>query len=130
MEFHHVGVATPDAAEFAAVLGDRLGLQIAHEERFDGLRIVFLDVGTGYVEVLEPTEETGPVARFLDRRGPGIHHLALRVDDLDASLAAVRAAGAEPIDDEPRPGARGHEVAFLHPDSTGGVLVELVEEGG
>lgn len=129
MEFHHVGVATPDAAEFAAVLGDRLGLQIAHEERFDGLRIVFLDVRAGYVEALEPVEETGPVARFLDRRGPGIHHLALRVDDVAGALSAARAAGAEAIDEEPRPGAWGHEVAFLHPDSTGEVLVELVEEG-
>ncbi|MFB6167447.1 MAG: methylmalonyl-CoA epimerase [Haloferacaceae archaeon] len=130
MEFHHVGVATPDAAGVAATLSDLFGLAVAHEERFDGLQIVFLDAGSGYVEALEPTEETGPVAHFLDRRGPGIHHLALRTDDVAASLDAARTAGAEPVDDEPRPGAWGHEVAFLHPDSTGGVLVELVEEGG
>lgn len=130
MEFHHVGVATPDAAEFAATLSGPFGLSVAHEEEFDGLRIVFLDVGGGYVEALEPLTETGPVARFLDRRGAGIHHLALATDDIAASLELARAAGVEPIDDEPRPGAWGHEVAFLHPDSTGGVLVELVEEGG
>ena len=129
MEFHHVGVATADAAEFVTVLEGRLGLQIAHEERFDGLRIAFLDLGAGYVEVLEPVRETGPVARFLDRRGPGIHHLALRVNDIVGALSAARTAGAEAIDEEPRPGAWGHEVAFLHPDSTGGILVELVEEG-
>ena len=129
MEFHHVGVATSDAEEFVTVLKDRLGLQIVHEERFDGLRIAFLDLGAGYVEVLEPIGETGPVARFLDRRGQGIHHLALRVNDIVGALSAARTAGAEAIDEEPRPGAWGHEVAFLHPDSTGGVLVELVEEG-
>jgi methylmalonyl-CoA/ethylmalonyl-CoA epimerase len=129
MEFHHVGVATPDAAEFAATLSDPFDLSIVHEEEFDGLRIVFLDGGGGYVEALEPVRETGPVARFLDRRGAGIHHLALAVDDLPASLDAARAAGVEPVDDEPRPGAWGHEVAFLRPETTGGILVELVEEG-
>jgi methylmalonyl-CoA/ethylmalonyl-CoA epimerase len=129
MEFHHVGVATPDAAGFAGTLSDLFGLAVAHEERFDGLRVVFLDVGHGYVEALEPTGETGPVARFLARRGAGIHHLALRTDDVAAGLDAARAAGAEAVDEAPRPGAWGHEVAFLHPDSTGGVLVELVEEG-
>jgi methylmalonyl-CoA/ethylmalonyl-CoA epimerase len=129
MEFHHVGVATPDAAGFAATLSGLFDLSVAHEEEFDGLRVVFLDAGNGYVEALEPLSAEGPVARFLDRRGSGIHHVALAADDVVASLNAALAAGAEPIDDEPRPGAWGHEVAFLHPDSTGGVLVELVEEG-
>jgi methylmalonyl-CoA/ethylmalonyl-CoA epimerase len=130
MEVHHVGVATSDAAGFAATLSDLFGLTVAHKERFDGLQIIFLDTGNCYLEALEPVDGTGPVARFLDRRGPGIHHLALQTDDIAASLNAARAAGVAAVDDDPRPGAWGHEVAFLHPDSTGGVLVELVEEGG
>lgn len=88
-----------------------------------GVNVAFV----GGVELLEPSRADGPVARFLERRGPGLHHVAFRVLDLDAALGALRAAGFEPIDEAPRPGARGHRIAFLHPRSAGGVLVELVE---
>jgi methylmalonyl-CoA/ethylmalonyl-CoA epimerase len=130
MEFHHVGVATPDAAALAATLSELFGLRVVHEERFEDLRVTFLDAGGGYLELLEPVDDGGTVARFLDRRGPGLHHVALAVADAASALDDARGAGATAVDDEPRPGAWGHRVAFLHPDSTGGVLVELVEERG
>jgi methylmalonyl-CoA/ethylmalonyl-CoA epimerase len=129
MEFHHVGVATPDAAGLAATFEDLLGAEVVHEERLEGLDVAFLDGGGALLELLEPVVDEGPVARFLDRRGPGLHHLAFVVADVSAALDEVVATGAPVVSDEPRPGAWGHEVAFLHPDATGGVLVELVEVG-
>ena len=127
MRFDHVGVATPDGDALADLFGPLFDAPIAHRETFDGLDVTFLDVGNGYLELLEPRTDEGPIARFLDGRGAGLHHVALATADIDAALDAARAAGIEPIDDSPRPGAGGHDVAFLHPDSTGGVLVELVE---
>lgn len=126
MQFDHAGVATDDADALASLYGDLFDAPVAHEEEFDGMSVVFLDLNGGYLELLEPREE-GPVARYLDRHGPGVHHLALATDDVAAALDAARDAGVESIDDEPRPGAWGHEVAFLHPGSTGGVLIEFVE---
>lgn len=126
MEFDHAGIATEDADELAGLYGDLLEVQVAHEEVFDGMTVRFLDVGGGYLELLEPDED-GAIADYLERHGPGIHHLALRTDDAAAALERARDLGIEPIDDEPRPGAWGHEVAFLHPASTGGVLLEFVE---
>jgi len=126
MEFDHAGVAVEDAAELAALYADLLDVEVAHEERFEGVRIVFLDVGGGYVELLEPVGE-GPVARYLDDHGPGVHHLAFRTDDVKAALDRARDLGVDPIDEEPRGGAWGHRIAFLHPASTGGILVEFVE---
>jgi methylmalonyl-CoA/ethylmalonyl-CoA epimerase len=123
--FHHLGVATRDASALAELFGGLLGAPVAHEEHFDGLDVVFLAVGDGYLELLEP-HEGGAVERFLDDRGPGIHHVALWTSDLEAALARARAAGVDLVDEEPRPGAWGHDVAFLHPSSTGGVLVEFV----
>ena len=94
----------------------------------DKWRVAFLDCGNCYFELLEPLADAeGSIARYLDREGPGIHHLAVRTDDAAAAIEAARVADVVPIDDEPRPGARGHDVAFLHPDSTGGVLFEFVE---
>ncbi|WP_380675590.1 methylmalonyl-CoA epimerase [Salinigranum sp. GCM10025319] len=126
MEFDHLGVATDDAAALAELYADLLGTPVAHEETFDGMDVVFLDLGEGYFELLEPHDE-GPIARYLDRHGPGIHHVALSTTDLDAALDRAREMGIDLIDEEPRPGAWGHSVAFLHPKSTGGVLVEFVE---
>lgn len=131
MHLDHVGVATDDAAELAALFGDLFATEIVHEEEFDGMRVVFLDVGDGdddgpYLELLEPLTDEGAVARFLDREGPGLHHVALAVDDAGGALETAEALGLETVDDDPRPGAWGHEVAFLHPGSTGGVLVEFV----
>jgi methylmalonyl-CoA/ethylmalonyl-CoA epimerase len=134
MEFDHVGVATDDAAESAALFADLLDAPVAHEETRDGLRLVFCRLGgvddpaPGHIELLEPIAGAeGPVARFLDREGPGIHHLAVRTSDVAAALETARSMGVETVDDTPREGAWGHRVAFLHPRSTGGVLVEFVE---
>lgn len=144
MHLDHVGVATDDAAELAALFADLFDTEIAHEEQFDGMHVVFLDVGGGsdeptddgatdaeesdgpYLELLEPKSDDGAVARFLDREGPGLHHVALAVDDVADALTTAEGMGLDTVDDEPRPGAWGHEVTFLHPGSTGGVLVEFV----
>jgi methylmalonyl-CoA/ethylmalonyl-CoA epimerase len=128
MRFDHVGVATRAADALADLFGTVFDTPVAHRERFDGLDVTFLDVDNGYLELLEPRTDEGPVAGHLDARGTGLHHVALATEDVAAALDAARAAGVETVDDSPRPGAWGHEVAFLHPDSTGGVLVELVED--
>ena len=125
MKFDHAGIATADADAARSLFEELLGAPAVHEERFDGMAITFLDLGNGYLELLEPLDD-GPIARYLDRNGPGIHHLAFVTDDVEAALDRAGAAGIECIDEEPRPGAWGHEVAFLHPKSTGGVLVEFV----
>ena len=126
MELDHVGIATPDAAGQAATFAELLDASVVHREEFDGLDVVFVELPSGYLELLEPLDD-GTVQRFLDREGPGLHHLAFRTDDIEAALAHAEALGIDRIDAEPRPGAWGHQVAFLHPGSTGGVLVEFVE---
>ncbi|WP_248515471.1 methylmalonyl-CoA epimerase [Salinarchaeum laminariae] len=127
MEFHHAGIAAEDGAATAALFADLLELEIVHEESLDGMEVVFLDAGNGQLEILEPTDD-GPIASFLERQGPGIHHLAFATDDIAEALEHARSLEIEPIDDEPRPGAAGHDVAFLHPSDTAGVLVEFVAE--
>lgn len=126
MHFDHAGIATDDAADLAALYGDLFGLEVAHEEEFDGMRVVFLDCGDGYFELLEPLEG-GTISRYLEDNGAGVHHLALSTDDLEGALETVRGHDVRLIDEEPRPGAWGHSVAFLHPKDTGGILIELVE---
>ena len=126
MHFDHAGIATDDATALADLFTDLFDLEVAHEEEFDGMRVVFLDCGNGYFELLEPLED-GTIARYLESNGPGIHHLALATDDVDAALERARELGIDLVDEEGRPGAWGHTVAFLHPKSTGGILLEFVE---
>ncbi|WP_330630099.1 methylmalonyl-CoA epimerase [Halocatena halophila] len=126
MEFDHAGIATTDAAGLSALFGELFDLEIAHKEQFDGLDVTFLDLNNGYFELLEPLED-GTISRYLDDHGPGIHHVALATDDIQNALDRAAQLNVELIDSEPRPGAWGHQVAFLHPKSTGGVLVEFVE---
>ena len=126
MRFDHAGIATEDAEGLAELFEELFEVEIAHEETFDGMKIVFLDLGNGSFELLEPLDE-GPISDFLDRNGPGIHHLAVETDDAEAALERARQMGIELVDESPRPGAWGHTVAFLHPRDTGGVLVEFVE---
>ncbi|WP_253738863.1 methylmalonyl-CoA epimerase [Halohasta salina] len=126
MRFHHAGIATDDASGLATRYAELFDAPVVHEEQFEGMDVVFLDVEGSYFELLEPHTE-GAIADYLDRHGPGIHHLALGTDDITAALDRARELGVDRVDEEPRPGAWGHEVAFLHPASTGGVLIEFVE---
>ncbi|WP_049985434.1 methylmalonyl-CoA epimerase [Halobellus rufus] len=126
MAFDHLGIATTDGAALAETFAALFDAPVVHEETFDGMAVRFLGLDGGYFELLEPADD-GPIARFLDRNGPGIHHAALRTDDIDAALERARDVGVDLVDEEPRAGAWGHDVAFLHPRSTGGVLVEYVQ---
>lgn len=132
MTIEHVGIATPSIEEALKFWRDALGLKVAHEEEVaeQGVRVAMLPLGGPNVELLEPTGPDSPVGKFLEKRGAGIHHLALRVPDIRAALARLRQSGARLIDETPRTGAGGHLVAFVHPSSAGGVLLELVEHGG
>lgn len=126
MRLDHVGIATDDLDALADLYAALLGCPVAHREHFEGTEVVFLDCGDTSLELLEPADG-GVVANYLDEHGPGIHHAAFETGDIDAVLDHVRNLGVELVDEEPRPGAWGHEVAFLHPRSTGGVLIEFVE---
>ncbi len=130
MHLHHVGIATREATSLIRTYEAFLDLEVVHEEQVDDLDVTFLALGGTYLEVLEPRTETGPVASYLADNGPGIHHLAIAHHDVPSALSRAREAGIELIDSEPRPGAWGHEVAFLHPRDTGGVLLEFVQSEG
>lgn len=127
MEFDHAGIATDDAEAVADLHADLLGCPVAHEETFDGMAVVFLDLDNGYLELLEPLGDDGAIASYLAENGPGIHHVAFETDDIEGALANARGLDIDLVDEEPREGAWGHDVAFLHPASTGGILVEFVE---
>ncbi|HYH85040.1 MAG TPA: methylmalonyl-CoA epimerase [Pyrinomonadaceae bacterium] len=129
MKIEHIGIATRSLDESLAFWRDALGLEVKHTEVVEdqGVRVAMLPAGEPRIELLEPTSESSPVAKFLEKRGAGIHHIAVRVPDIRAALARLRAGGARLIDAEPRTGAGGCLVAFVHPGSTGGVLLELVE---
>ena len=123
----HVGIAVPDLDAALAFYRDVLGLTPHPPEQADGSTIVSLPFGESDVELLAPLAPDGPIARFLARRGPGIHHICYRVADLDAALAACRTAGYRLIDEAPRTGAGGRRIAFVHPKATAGILLELTE---
>jgi methylmalonyl-CoA/ethylmalonyl-CoA epimerase len=123
----HIGIAVESIEGALPFYRDVLGLTPTAAEEKDGARIVSLVLGPSDVELLEPRAPDSPIAKFLARRGPGIHHVCYRVPDLDAALAAARAAGYRLVDEVPRLGAHGHRIAFLHPRSTAGILIELTE---
>jgi methylmalonyl-CoA/ethylmalonyl-CoA epimerase len=125
----HVGVAVADLDEAVALYSERLAMPVQHRETVEeqGVEAVLLGVGDGHVELLRPLGTETAVGRFLERNGPGLHHVAYGTDDIDAALEEVRAAGLRLIDERPRTGIRNSRVAFVHPKSTGGVLTELVE---
>ena len=129
MKVDHIGIATPKIEEALGFWRDALGLSVVHTEEVaeQGVRVAMLPVGEPRVELLEPTHDESPVAKFLRKRGAGVHHVAVSVDDIRAALARLKARGARLIDEEPRVGAGGCLVAFVHPQSAGGVLLELVE---
>jgi methylmalonyl-CoA/ethylmalonyl-CoA epimerase len=125
----HVGVAVESIDAALAVYRDQLGMPLVHRETVveQGVDAALLAVGDGHIELLEPLGPDTAVGRFLTRRGPGLHHVAYRVRSVDETLAACAAAGIRLIDERPRTGIRGSQVAFLHPAATGGVLTEIVQ---
>jgi methylmalonyl-CoA/ethylmalonyl-CoA epimerase len=125
----HIGVATDDLEGALALYEQTLGMPLAHREtvKSQGVEAVLLDVGEGHVELLRPLGPDTPVGKYLDKKGPGLHHVAYAVADIDETLAKLKESGVELIDSEARVGIRDSRVAFLHPRSTGGVLTELVE---
>jgi methylmalonyl-CoA/ethylmalonyl-CoA epimerase len=125
----HVGVAVEDLDAALTLYSTRFGMPVEHRETVEeqGVEAVLLGVGEGHVELLSPLAAESAVGRFLDRNGPGLHHVAYGTDDIQSALEAARAAGLQAIDEAPRAGIRNSRVAFLHPKSTGGVLTELVE---
>jgi methylmalonyl-CoA/ethylmalonyl-CoA epimerase len=125
----HTGIAVADIDQALAFYRDVLELELEHRETLpdQGVEAVLLDVGDSHVELIAPLGPDTGVARFLEQRGPGLHHVAYRVDDIEATLASLSAAGVRLIDERPRAGIRGSRVAFVHPSATGGVLTEIVE---
>jgi methylmalonyl-CoA/ethylmalonyl-CoA epimerase len=123
----HIGIAVGDLDESLAFFKDALGLELDAPEDVPSQRVRahFLQAGDAAIELVEPTSDDSPIARFISKRGAGIHHLALRVDDIVAALAELKAKGVRLIDETPRPGAHDSLVAFIHPSSAHGVLVEL-----
>ncbi len=123
----HIGVAVTNVEEALQFYRDVLDVPIRGPEEADGARIVHLHFEGAEVELLEPLRDDSPIAKFLARRGPGIHHICYRVGDLDAALALCRERGYQLVDELPRSGAGGRRIAFLHPKSTSGILIELTE---
>ena len=125
----HIGVAVENLDAGIELYAKSFEMELAHRETVEeqGVEAVLLDVGEGHVELLAPLGPDTPVGKYLARKGPGLHHVAYAVEDVDATLEGLAAAGLELIDSEPRVGIRGSRVAFLHPRSTGGVLTEIVE---
>ena len=125
----HVGVAVEDIDAALELYEGAFAMPLAHRETVEeqGVEAVLLDVGDGHVELLRPLGPETAVGKFLERKGPGLHHVAYAVDDIDATLEKLATAGLELIDRQPRVGIRESRVAFLHPRSTGGVLTEIVE---
>lgn len=125
----HVGIAVKDLEAASAVYAELLGVerQGVEEVAEQKVRVAFFPLGESEIELLEPTTDDSPIASFIAKRGPGIHHIAVRVNDLPAALERAREAGIRLIDEEPRSGAGGARIAFVHPKSTGGVLLELCE---
>ena len=129
MKLEHIGIATRSLDDALSFWRDALGLEVSHTEVVEEqkVRVAMLPVGEPRIELLEPTSADSPVAKFLEKRGAGIHHIAVRVDDIRAALVRLKESGARLIDDVPRVGADNCLVAFVHPSSTNGVLLELVE---
>ena len=130
MKIDHIGIATRQLKEAAALWQDALGLEVDSTEEVggQGVRVAMLPIGETHIELLEPLTPESPIGKFLDKRGPGIHHIAIRVDDIRAALLQLKDKGARLIDETPRIGAGGCLVAFIHPSSTNGVLLELVQQ--
>jgi methylmalonyl-CoA epimerase len=131
MKIDHVGIAVKSISDAVKVYEQVLGLQVnGYDEVEDqGVRVAMLHIGESGIELLEPTRPDSPIEKFMSKRGEGIHHIAVRVDDIEEALARMKESGVRVIDSAPRRGAHNTRVAFIHPSSTHGVLLELVEHG-
>jgi methylmalonyl-CoA/ethylmalonyl-CoA epimerase len=129
-EIDHVAIAVNDLEAAVAYYRDTFGAEVEHREvvERDGVEEALLKVADSYIQLLTPTRDDSPVAKYLGTKGEGIHHVAYRVDDCAAALDAVKASGGRVIDETPRPGSRGTTVAFVHPKGAFGTLIELVQE--
>jgi methylmalonyl-CoA/ethylmalonyl-CoA epimerase len=129
-QIDHIGIAVRNLDETIAFYRDVMGLEVSSAELFNGMKIAFLRIGDSELEVLEDLTPDGAIARHIAKRGEGLQHVAYRVSNIEQALAEMRAKGITLIDEQPRPGARNARVAFLHPTSTKGVLIEFVEPQG
>jgi methylmalonyl-CoA/ethylmalonyl-CoA epimerase len=130
VRLHHVGVAVADLDESIRLYASAFGADVVHRtsNEKEGLEAAFIRLDGGEIELMRPLRDDSPVGKFMAKRGPGLHHVAYAVDDIDKALAEAQAAGIDLIDAEPRMGMHGTRIAFLHPKAMGGVLTELVEE--
>lgn len=128
----HIGVAVPSLADAVPLYRDLLGLPFLYEDEVatDGVKVAVFDLGKGHLELLEPTNEDSPIAKFIAKRGPGLHHVALRATDCGQALDALKDVGVRLIDETPRTGAGGAQIGFVHPKATGGILLELCQRDG
>lgn len=127
MKLDHVGIATTQGERLASVFSTILDAPVVHEEESPDISFRFLDVEAGYLELLEPKDPSSDIGEYIADQGEGVHHLGFETRDLNSALDTVQAAGVDLIDEEPRPGAWEHRIAFLDPASTGGVLIELFD---
>jgi methylmalonyl-CoA/ethylmalonyl-CoA epimerase len=129
MKVDHIGIATSEIEQSLSIWRDTLGLSVDSKDEVgeQGVRVAMLAIGETHIELLEPLSADSPIGKFLQKRGPGIHHIALRVPNIREALSDLKAKGARLIDETPRVGANGCLVAFIHPAATNGVLLELVE---
>jgi len=128
-QIDHIGMAVEDLDDAIALYRDRLGMREQHRETVEafGVEAVLLEIGDAHVELLTPISSDSAVARFLEQKGPGMHHVAYRTEDIDAALERLRESGVRMLDEQPRTGILQSRVAFVHPKSTGGVLTEIVQ---
>ena len=126
----HIGIAVEDLNGISDIFGDLLGLKLRSREKIDDQQVItdIYETGSGKLEFLKATEKKSPIAQFIEKNGKGMHHIALKVDNLQAALDYLKDRGTQLIDTSPRIGAEGFKIAFLHPKSTGGVLIELCEK--
>ena len=132
MEVDHIAIAVGSMDEALQTFERLYGLKPDHTEHISSDKVseAMLPLGDVHLQLLEPTDDESTVAKFIEKRGQGLHHIAIRVDDIDATLSHLKAQGAELLDEAPRIGGGGHRVAFVHPKTTHGILIELVERAG
>ena len=131
MKIDHIGIAVKSLADAVKVYENALGLIVSGYDQVDeqGVRVAMLNIGESRIELLEPTGPQSPIEKFMTKRGEGIHHIAITVDNIEQTLNQLKAAGVRLVDNEPRRGAHNTRIAFIHPSSTHGVLLELVQHG-